>query len=450
MSALTPRRMEITSRTARVCLLAAIICSFCAAGVLHLFSQSSAGNVSAQPIVDRMVMDDTVQPISAEILARAIGRAQADHAAILLIELNTPGGLLDSTREMVRQIGGSSVPVVIYVAPSGARAASAGFFLLQAADVAAMAPGTNTGAAHPVLEGAVLDPIMKEKMENDAAAFLRSYAGRRGRDPSAAETAVRQSKAFSDTEALDLHLVDVVAKDDADLLRQLDGRTITRFDGSQQTLHLANSRIVTLPPTIRENILDHLMQPNLALLILVLGGLLIYLEFHIPGTVVPGALGALLVLLAMFALNLLPIHYTSAGLLLCGLLLIFAEAKFPSHGLLSIAGTCAIVFGMLTLVDGPVPELRVGLTMALAAGIAFGGITFVLAALALKAKRSKSKVGMDALLGQIAEVRTPLAPEGQVLVRGELWNAICADHAAKGDSVIVRGYRALTLEVERK
>ena len=400
------------------------------------------------PQVDRLLMDDTVQPISAEILSHSIQQAQSDHAALLLIELNTPGGLLDSTRTMVRDIEASPVPVAIYVAPSGARAASAGFFLLEAADVAAMAPGTNTGAAHPVLEGRVLDPIMKEKMENDAAAFLRSYDGIRDRNASAAETAVRESKAFSDQEALDQHLIDVVAKDDSDLLRQLDGRTLKRFDGTTQTLHLANHRVVTLQRTLRENILDHLMQPNLALLILVLGGLLIYLEFHVPGTVVPGAVGALLVLLALFALDLLPIHYTSAGLLLCGLLLVLAEAKFPSHGLLSIAGTCAIVFGMLTLVNGPVPELRVGLVMALAAGIAFGGITFVLAALALKAQRSKSRVGMDALLGQIAIVRTPLSPEGQVLVRGELWNAVCPDRAEKGDSVIIRGYHALTLEVE--
>ncbi len=402
------------------------------------------------PKVAKLVLRDTIQPMSEEILERALQSAADERDAVLVIELNTPGGLLESTRNMVQHMEQSAVPVVIYVAPTGARAASAGFFLLEAADVAVMAPGTNTGAAHPVLEGQTLDPVMKEKLENDAAAFLRSYAARRGRNVEAAETAIRESKAFGDQEALQLKLVDFIATDDADLLRQLDGRTITRFDGSKLTLHLAGAQIVEIRPTLRESILDRLMDPNLALVILLLGALLIYVEFHVPGTVVPGAAGALLVLLALFSLNLLPLHYASVALLICGLLLVVGEAKFPSHGILSLVGTAAVIFGMLTLVNSPVPELRIRLATTLAAALTFGGITFVVARMALRARHNKVRTGMQALLGEVAEVRTPLEPQGQVLVRGELWTAHCPAGARKGESVVVRGYHDLTLEVERR
>jgi membrane-bound serine protease (ClpP class) len=417
---------------------------------LRIMARAQAVNPHAPnaPLVDRIVLDDTIQPMSLEIVSRALHTAAQDHAAALIIELNTPGGLLEATRSMVQQINESSVPVIVYIAPTGARGASAGFFILEAADVAAMAPGTNTGAAHPVLEGQTMDPVMKEKIENDAAAFLRSYSSRRGRNASLAESAVRESKAFSDQEALDQHLIDVIAKNDDDLLTQLNGRTITRFDGSTQTLHFAGYKIATLQPTLRQTILDKLMKPDLALFILVLGGLLIYLEFHVPGTIVPGATGTLLVLLALFALNLLPIHYTSAALLVAGLLLLVAEAKFPSHGLLSLVGTAALVFGMVTLVDGPVPQLRVTLMTAVAAGVAFGGITFFIAGAAMRAKRNKVKTGMAALMGEIAETQTPLQPSGQVMVRGELWNAHSTCEVGKGEAVVVTGFHGLTLEVE--
>jgi membrane-bound serine protease (ClpP class) len=407
-------------------------------------------NPAEHPKVAKLVLRDTIQPMSEEILARALASAADERDAALVIELNTPGGLLESTRNIVQHMEQSPVPVIIFVAPTGARAASAGFFLLEAADVAVMAPGTNTGAAHPVLEGQTLDPVMKEKLENDAAAFLRSYAARRGRNVDAAESAIRESKAFGDQEALNLKLIDFIAADDADLLRQLNGRPITRFDGSKLTLQLAGAQMVEIRPTLRENILDKLMDPNLALVILLLGALLIYLEFHIPGTVVPGAAGALLVLLAAFSLNLLPLHYASVALLICGLLLVVGEAKFPSHGLLSLVGTAAVIFGMLTLVNAPVPELRIRLATTLAAALTFGAITFVVARMAWRARQNKVKTGMQALLGEVAVAQTPLEPQGQVLVRGELWTAHCPQGARKGDSVFVRGYHDLTLEVERR
>jgi membrane-bound serine protease (ClpP class) len=401
------------------------------------------------PRVILIHLNDTIQPISADYMARGLDAAAAQHANAALIEINTPGGLLDSTRQMVGKIIASPVPVIVYVAPSGSRAGSAGFFLLEAADVAAMAPGSNAGASHPVVEGGKLDDTMKQKLENDTAAFLRSYVSRRGRNVAAAEDAVRASKSYSDHEALELKLIDLIAPDDASLLNTLDGRTVTRFDGSRTTLHTRNAQLIPVDPTLRERILDRLTDPNLAVLVLVVGGLLIYVEFNTPGTIIPGTLGTILVLLALFALNLLPVRYTSVMLLVAAFVLLILEAKFATHGILAAAGIVSLVAGALTLVDGPIPELRVHLATALSTGLAFGLITVFLLRLALRAKRSKVRIGGDAMIGQIAVVTLPLDPSGQVMVNGELWQAESATPAAKGEQVRVRGLRDLTLLVER-
>jgi membrane-bound serine protease (ClpP class) len=409
-----------------------------------------AQQTQQSPEVVVIHLDDTIQPISADYMARGLDLATAQHASAVLIEIDTPGGLLDSMRQMVSRILASPVPVIVYVAPSGSRAGSAGFFLLQAADVAAMAPGSNAGAAHPVVEGgAKLDDIMKQKLENDTAAFLRSYVARRGRNVAAAEDAVRASKSYSDQEALQLKLIDLVAPDDATLLNTVDGRTITRFDGSKAVLHTRDARLVAVEPTLREKILDRLTDPNLAVLVLVIGALLIYVEFNTPGTIIPGALGTILVLLAIFALNLLPVRYTSVMLLAAAFVLLILEAKFATHGVLAAAGILSLVVGALTLVDAPIPELRVHLATALSTGLAFGLITVFLLRLALKARRSKSRMGGDAMIGLIAVVTQPLAPSGQVMVNGELWQAESATPAAPGEHVRVRGLRDLTLLVER-
>jgi membrane-bound serine protease (ClpP class) len=402
-----------------------------------------------QPRVIVIHLDDTIQPISADYMARGLNAAAAQHANAVLIEINTPGGLLDSMRQMVSKVIASPVPVIVYVAPAGSRAGSAGFFLLEAADVAAMAPGSNAGAAHPVVMGAKLDDTMKQKLENDTAAFLRSYVERRGRNVQAAEDAVRSSKSYSDQEALQLKLIDLVAPDDAALLNDIDGRTITRFDGSKTVLHTRGAELVAVDPTLREEILDRLTDPNLAVLVLMVGGLLIYVEFNTPGTIIPGTLGTILVLLALFGLNLLPVRYTSVMLLLAAFALLILEAHFASHGVLATAGIISLVVGALTLVDGPIPELRVHLATALSAGLAFGLITVFLLRLALRARRSKVRMGGDAMIGLIAVVTQPLAPTGQVIVNGELWQAESPVPAALGDKVRVRGLRDLTLLVER-
>jgi membrane-bound serine protease (ClpP class) len=420
------------------------------AWTLLLFACWALAAQAQQPRVVLIRLDDTIQPISADYLARGLDTAAAEHANAVLIEINTPGGLLESMRRMVSKVIASPVPVIAYVAPSGSRAGSAGFFLLEAADVAAMAPGTNAGAAHPVVEGgAKLDDIMKQKLENDTSAFLRSYVARRERNVQAAEDAVRSSKSYSDSEALQLKLIDLIAPDDASLLNTVDGRTVTRFNGSKTTLHTRNAMLIPVDPTLREKILDRLTDPNLAVLVLMVGALLIYLEFNVPGTIVPGALGTLMVLLALFALNLLPVRYTAVMLLVAAFVLIILEAKFGGHGILALAGIIAMIFGSLTLVDAPIPELRVHWGTAVSTGLAFGLITAVLLRLAVRARRSKVRLGGEAMIGQIGVVMEPLTPAGQILVNGEIWQAESATPADKGEKVRVQGLRDLTLLVER-
>jgi len=401
-----------------------------------------------QPVVDKLVLSDTIQPVSAGQLDRAIAQANSDGAQALLVELNTPGGLLDSTRSMVGAILSSRVPVIVYVYPAGARAGSAGFFLLESADVAAMGPGTNAGAAHPVLEfGGQPDATMTQKIENDAEAFLRSYVTRRNRNAEAADAAVHSSHSYTAEEALDQHLIDLIANNDAALLASLDGRTITRIDGAKLTLHLTGARINVLKPTLREQLLGWLVNPNIALLMLVGGALLIYLEFNTPGTIVPGALGTLMVLLAIFGLDLLPIRYTAVLLLVAAIALLLLEAKFGGHGALAIAGIVCLTFGTLTLVAAPVPEMAVSPIVALSVSAAFGAITVFLVRLAVRARRMKSRLGVDALLGRSAKAMEPLTPDGHVLVEGEIWQAVATEPVAAGVLLQVVGHDQYLLRV---
>jgi membrane-bound serine protease (ClpP class) len=403
---------------------------------------------AGQPVVERIILKDTIQPVSAGMLQRALDRANSTGAAALLVEMDTPGGLVDSMRGMAGAILSSRVPVIVFVAPSGARAGSAGFFLLEAADVAAMAPGTEAGAAHVVFEGGKPDTTEMQKVENDAEAFLRSYVTRRNRNQDAAVAAVASSHSYTAEEALSQHLIDLTAKNDADLLALLNGREITRFDGSKITLHLAGARIETQQPTLREELLGWLVNPNIALLLLVAGALLIYLEFNTPGTIVPGALGTLMVLLGIFGLDLLPIRYTAVLLLIGAIVLMALEAKFGGHGALAIAGTVCLMFGTLTLVAAPVPEMAISPWVAIAVSAGFTGITVFLVRLAVRARRRKVRLGADALVGSTASAMEPLTPEGHVLVEGEIWRAIASAPVAAGAKLLVVGHQQYLLQVE--
>jgi membrane-bound serine protease (ClpP class) len=420
-----------------------------ALAVILLASLAGAQSASATPHVVVLHLDDTIQPISEDYLDRGLAAAAQSNANAIIIDLNTPGGLLTTTRSMVSKILASPVPVIVFVAPSGSRAGSAGFFLLEAADVAAMAPGTNAGASHPVIEGGHLGATMKKKLENDTTAFLRSYVSRRNRNVDAAQQAVLNSKSYTDEEALKLNLIDLIAANNHALLTALDGRTVTRFNGSTVVLHTRGAALTTVEPTLRESILDRLMDPNLAVLILVLGGLLIYLEFNAPGTIIPGALGTVLLLTALFALNLLPIRYTAVMLIIGAFVLLILEVKFPSHGILATAGIVALIFGTLTLVNGPIPQLRVHPATAIAAGLGFGIVTAILVRIAYRARKNKVMLGPQALIGATGIVQQPIAPHGQILIHGELWQAESSDPIASGESVLVKEVRGLTLLVDR-
>lgn len=397
----------------------------------------------------KVVVDDTIQPISEEYIARAIAEAGRRHDQAVLIEMNTPGGLVDSTRQIIEHITTSSVPVIIYVTPSGSRAASAGFFILESADIAAMAPGTNTGAAHPViLGGGKMDDVMKEKLENDAAALMRSVASRRGRNVEVAESTVRQSKSFTDQEALTQHLIEYVASSEEDLLRQIDGKSFKRFNGENVTLKTAGQQVSLFGMTLKEKILAYLMDPNIAFLLLAIGALSLYIEFNHPGAVIPGTVGVVFILVAAFALNLLPTRFAALVLILGAFALFAAEAKFASHGVLTIGGIALLTLGGLLLVDAPIPEMRVHLLTALAVSIPLGVITAFLMTIALRARRNKVVTGEQGLLGETGVAQTALSPQGKVFVHGELWDAIASSPLPAGQMVVVRRVDGLTLQVE--
>ncbi|HWZ75624.1 MAG TPA: nodulation protein NfeD [Candidatus Sulfotelmatobacter sp.] len=407
---------------------------------------------SASAEVLKVVVNDTIQPISGEYIARAIAEAARRNDQAVLIEINTPGGMVSSTREIMEKISTSTVPVIVYVTPTGGHAGSAGIFILESADIAAMAPGTAAGAAHPViLIGPVQlkpDEEMNRKIENDAAALIRSVASKRGRNIEAAEGAVRESKSFSDQEALSQHLIDYIASSPEDLFRQMKGKSFKRFNGESATLDLEGQPIATFNMTLKERILDALMEPDLAFLLLAIGILALYIEFNHPGAVIPGTVGAVFILVAAFALNLLPTRFAALGLILGAFVLFAAEAKFVSHGVLTVGGIVLLTLGGLLLVDAPIPEMRVHLATALAVSVPLGIITAFLMGIALKARRNKVVTGEQGLVGETGVAQTALSPQGKVFVHGELWDAIAPSPVPIGQLVVVRRIDGLTLQVE--
>jgi membrane-bound serine protease (ClpP class) len=390
-----------------------------------------------------------VHPVTVEIVSAALSQAEAEHADAVIVRLSTPGGLLDSTREIVERMLRSPAPVIAWVGPAGARAASAGFFLLEAGDVAAMAAGTNTGASHPVSEtGANLDSVMNQKVENDTAALLRTIASHRGRNVDAAEKTVRSSVSYTDKEALDQRLIDTVAPDPAALLRALDGHEITRFDGRRQTLHFVNPEIVLFEPDARERVLSAIADPNIALLLLILGALGIYAEFSSPGLVLPGVLGAIALLLGLTALAMFPIGWLGAALIILGLTFFVLEAKFATHGILTAGGAIALLLGALMLIDTPDPALHIRFSVALAVTLPFALITGFLFSVAMRARRNKVVTGMDALTGACGVAVGEIHPSGTVMVRGEYWSAVSASRIGPAEPVRVVESDGLTLKVE--
>lgn len=402
---------------------------------------------AAAPKVIAVDVDSIIHPVTAEEIGNAINLASAENAGAVLIRLSTPGGLLDATREIDSKIVASRVPVIAYVTPSGARAASAGFFILVSCDVAAMAPGTNTGASSPVLEGATMDPVMRSKVENDTAAWLRSIVGKRGRNVELAEQTVRKATAFTEKEALDDHLIDLIEPSEAALFHALDGREITRFDGRKETLHLDGAEVVTYKPTAREWIISQVADPNIAFILLVLGALGVYVEFTAPGLIFPGVAGGILLLLGLSGLAVLPINWVGAALLALGAAMFVLEAKFASHGILGIGGSVALILGALLLVNGP-PELRIHLSTALSVTIPFALITMFLVSLVVRARAAKSVFDDGGMINEIGEARTALTPHGKVFVHGEYWDAVSAVPVEQGREVRVVAIDGMKLRVE--
>lgn len=393
-------------------------------------------------------VDSVVHPVTVDILANAIQKARHEHCRALLVRLNTPGGFSDATREAVEKLVSSPLPVITYVTPSGGRAASAGFFLLEAGDVAAMAPGTNTGAATPVMIAGTPDPVMMKKAENDARASLRSLVERRKRNSALAEKAVSESRSFTEQEALKERLIDIVARDTSDLLSQVDRRDIERFSGERQKLEIAGAEVIVYERSLRQKVQVSLSNPTLALAILLLGAIGLYVEFTTPGAILPGVAGGIFLLIGLNALSVIPVTWTGVGLILLALTLFALEAIITSHGVLGIGGAIALILGAMLLVDSPMPDMRIGFGAALGLALPFAAITLFLAALVVQARRRPPQTGREALVGSVAKTLTPLTPEGFILLRGETWTARSAVPVPEGKVVRVVKVQGLEAEVE--
>ncbi|MGH9397566.1 MAG: NfeD family protein [Terriglobia bacterium] len=413
-------------------------------------SRPGAVTAPSRPVVVEIHLGGIIQPVSAEYVEHGITYANHIHADAILLDLSTPGGLGLSMRGIIRSIFSSGVPVITYVAPSGSRAASAGFFILIAGDVAVMAPGTNTGAAHPVmLSGADIGKTEAAKVENDAAAYIRSIAQQRGRNAQLAEAGVRQSKSYTAREALDGHLIDAIATRPQEIFKQFDGKTIKRINGSSTTLHLANAHIDDYSMTSRERFLSRLADPNIAFVLGAIGAILLYFEFTHPGMVLPGIAGAIAVVLALLGFHLLPINYVGAALIILAFVLFALEAHITSHGLLAAGGIAAMLFGSLILIKTPWPGAHIHLSTSVSVTLPLALITILLVRATILAMRQKTVTGPEGLVDAVGVARTDLAPAGKVLVHGEIWDARSAEHLAAGQPVRVRSVDGFTLMVER-
>jgi membrane-bound serine protease (ClpP class) len=416
-----------------------------ALALVALFSAAAAG---AGERVVVLTLHGTVQPGSQRYLERGLGEADRSGAALTVLELDTPGGLLPSLRQMTRAITSARRPVAVLVAPAGAQAASAGFFLLIAADVAAMAPGSNAGAAHPVALEGELPKTMVEKATNDAAALIRSLAVARHRSVEWAERAVRQSLSYSADEARAKGLIDLVAADRRELLRRLDGRTVRRFDGHAETLHLGAPEVVALPPSVVDRLLMAIAHPTLAYLLFLVSIMGLAFELTHPGFIAPGVVGALSLLLALFAFSVLPVSYVGLLLILTGLGLFVAEVWVTSYGLLTVSGLVAFVLGSLMLVNTPLHGWGVGLPTVLPAAALIASVVLFLGTRVARAQRMKPTTGVEGMQGEIGEVVAPLEPEGKVFVHGEYWDAIAPTPLPRGAPVRVVKVSGERLHVE--
>jgi membrane-bound serine protease (ClpP class) len=388
----------------------------------------------------KITIDAPIHPVTSEYIRNAIDKAETDSARMIIMVLNTPGGLDSSMREIIERILSSKVPIAAYVSPGGARAASAGFFISVACDLFIMAPGTNTGAAHPVgvsITGQQKDETMSDKVTNDAVSYIKSIAEKRGRNKEMAEDAVRESSSYTETEALEGNLIDMIAQDVSEIIDRFDGTTIKRFDGKEQVLELRGEQVLELSMSARQKFLLTISNPNLAYILLMLGLLGLYFEFSNPGAILPGVLGGISLLLAIFSFQILPINYVGLILILLAIGLFILEIKVQSYGILSVGGVVAMVIGSIMLIDAPIPELRPSLKFIIPIAIGLSLIFIFLIYIAVKALANRVHTGKEGLIGEVGVARSDLTPKGKVFVHGELWDAVADQEIPKGEEVKV-------------
>jgi len=408
--------------------------------------------VGKSPRVYTAEIDGIIHPVAAQYVREVIAKADAESAALVVITLRTPGGLVDSTRDINNAIIHAKTPVAVFVGPSGNRAASAGFLITMAADIAAMAPATHIGAAHPVAgNGEKVDETMAKKMASDVAAYARTLATQRKRNVSLVEQAVLESRSFTEKEALAASppLIDLVANDVPDLVRKLDGRTIARFDGRSETLHTANSSSVAVNMTWQQRILSGIAHPQVAYLLLTLGTLGLTIELWSPGAVLPGVAGGICLLLAFFAFQVLPVSYAGVLLILFGLVLLILAVKLTSFGLLAVGGIISLFLGSMMLIDSPLPELQIGLRLIIPVTLAVAGILLFLVTLAVNSQRTTPVTGVSGMLGEVgyALTRIDAGGVGNVRAHGEIWKATADGRIEAGTTVRATAVDGLRLRV---
>ena len=390
--------------------------------------------------------EGVINPVAAEYLHDALAYAQTSSAQALIFKLDTPGGLDTSMRLMIKDMTGSPIPVIVFVAPSGGRAASAGVFITMAAHIAAMAPGTNIGAAHPVAMGGEMDNTMKEKVENDAVAYIKSIAEQHGRNVSWAEDSVRKSISSTEQEALKLKVIDMIAEDIPTLLKHLQGRKIAVPHGS---ITFSNE-----PPTLREfpmgtrlELLKILSDPNIAYLLMSIGTIGIMAELYSPGAILPGIIGAISLILAFYSLQSLPVNYAGAFLVILGAVFLLLEISVTSYGLLALGGLVAMTLGGLFLIKSDAPFLQISLSFLLPTVMTLGGLIGIIAWTAVKSNRGRPVTGVEGMIGSIGIAKTDLNPRGQITVQGEIWEAVSQTPIRQGEAAEVMSVEGLTVKV---
>lgn len=398
--------------------------------------------------VDLVTIDAVIGPISARVITGAIEEAQTDGAEALVIELNTPGGLDESMREIIKRILASEVPVIIYISPSGSRAASAGVFMTISAHVAAMAPGTNIGAAHPVNIGGEMDSVMSEKIANDAAAYIKTLANKRGRNAEWAEEAVYKSVSITEYEALEKNVIDIVATDIRDLLNKCDGRAVELPDTSV-ILATKGAELKRIEISFANRVLEVISNPNIAYILMTIGMMGLYFEFANPGAIIPGVVGAICLLLAFFAFSTLPINYAGLLLIILGVILFVAELKIVSHGVLTIGAIVSLFFGSIMLIETDVPYMEISLSVIIPMVAAVAAFFIFAIWLALRAQGRKVATGVEGMVGEVGTASTDISESGTVHIHGEYWNAQSEKPITKGDRIRVVGVDRLVLKVEK-